>query len=57
MGKPLAITQRQAETLLKAAEGQQGIVEIKTEIGIVRLIPKSLARDAVQADDEVKGHF
>ena len=43
MSRPLAITYRQAKTLIKAATEGNAIVEIETEIGIVRLIPASLA--------------
>lgn len=57
MGRPLAITKRQASTLLKAAEEQHAIVEIKTEIGLVRLIPKSVVKDQEREQDEVQGHF
>lgn len=57
MGRPLAITKRQASTLLKAAEEHQGIVEVQTAIGIVRLIPRSVVKDSAPEQDEVKGHF
>lgn len=57
MGRPLAITKRQAASLLKAAEEQQGIVEVQTAIGIIRLIPKSIVNDMDRGDDDVKGHF
>lgn len=49
MTRTLAITKRQAKTLLKAANEEGGIVEVETEIGIVRLIPAVLA---TKADDK-----
>ena len=57
MSKPLAITKRQAKTLLQAAEEQGGIVEIETSIGTVRLIPKSLTSPKESLDAEPKGYF
>lgn len=57
MSKPLAITKRQAKTLLQAAEEQGGIVEIETSIGTVRLIPNSLTSRKAQLDEEPKGYF
>jgi hypothetical protein len=52
-GRPLAITKRQAKTLLKAANEEGGIVEVKTDIGVVRLIPAVLARQQVANDPQV----
>jgi hypothetical protein len=57
MGRPLAITKRQATTLLKAAEEQHAIVEIKTAIGVVRLIPQSVVKETEREQDEFDGHF
>lgn len=57
MGRPLAITKRQAASLLKAAEEQHGIVEVQTAIGTIRLIPKSVVSETDRSEDEVKGHF
>lgn len=57
MSRPLAVTKRQAKTLLQAAEEQGGIVEIETSIGIVRLIPNSLTHRKEQLDEEPKGYF
>jgi hypothetical protein len=58
MSRPLAITNRQAKTLIKAATEGNAIVEIETEIGIgiVRLIPAALVAKE-KLDDEPKGHF
>lgn len=44
MSKPLPITQRQAQSLLRAAEAEKGIVEVKVGDTVVRLIPASLAQ-------------
>ncbi|WDR03665.1 hypothetical protein PSQ19_06230 [Devosia algicola] len=57
MSKPLAITKRQAKTLLQAAQEQGGIVEVETSIGIIRLIPKDKSSDDESVDKEPKGYF
>jgi hypothetical protein len=59
MTRGLAITKRQAKTLLKAANEEGGIVEIVTSIGTVRLIPATLVKDngGDSVDNEIKGHF
>jgi hypothetical protein len=57
MTRALSITKRQAKTLLKAAEEEHAIVEVETKIGIVRLIPASLARKDEMLDEEPKGYF
>ena len=44
MSKPLPITQRQAQSHLRAAEAEKGIVEVKVGDTVVRLIPASLAQ-------------
>lgn len=55
MSRPLAITKRQAKTLLKAANEEGGIVEVKTDIGVIRLIPAVLARNEPKVDPEPEG--
>ena len=45
MGRALAISQRQAQTLLRAAEAERGIVEVKVGETVFRLIPQSLAQE------------
>lgn len=57
MGRPLAITKRQADSLLKAAEEHHAIVEVQTAIGLVRLIPNSVVKETEKDKDEVQGHF
>ena len=58
MGRPLAITKRQAASLLKAAEEHHAIVEVQTAIGTIRLIPNSVVKDTEKDKDvEVQGHF
>lgn len=44
----LAISQRQAQTLLRAAERENAIVEVETGSSIYRLIPKCLVKDSQQ---------
>ena len=57
MTRQLAITKRQAKTLLKAANEEGGIIEVKTEIGVVRLIPAVLAQLDKPVDEEPKGYL
>lgn len=51
MSKPLPITQRQAQSLLRAAEAEKGIVEVKVGETVVRLIPASLAQGRQRVDE------
>jgi DNA-binding transcriptional regulator LsrR (DeoR family) len=51
MSRALAISQRQARTLLRAAEAEHGIVEVKVGDVVFRLIPESLAQDPKPVDD------
>jgi histidinol phosphatase-like PHP family hydrolase len=53
----LSITKRQAKTLLQAANEEGGIIEIKTDIGVIRLIPAVLNRHEKLVDDKPKGYF
>lgn len=55
MPRPLALTKRQAKTLLKAAEEAGGVIEVKTEIGVIRLIPANLAQAEPTVDREPEG--
>lgn len=57
MTRQLAITKRQAKTLLKAANEEGGIIEVKTDIGVVRLIPAVLAQMDKPVDEEPKGYL
>ncbi|MBJ6986896.1 hypothetical protein [Devosia sp. MC521] len=57
MGKPLAITEKQATTLLRAAEKQNAVIEVQTPMGLVRLIPSSVVRESEKRQDDVVGHF
>jgi hypothetical protein len=52
VSKPLAITERQARTLLRAADKERGIVEVKIGDTVVRLIPEALAQDDRRVDDD-----
>jgi hypothetical protein len=53
MSRALALSQRQAQTLLRAAEAEHGIVEVKIGSTVFRLIPASLARAPKPVDDDV----
>lgn len=59
MTRSLSITKRQAKTLLQAANEEGGIVEVVTEIGVVRLIPAALAPkpEPAPVDKEPKGYL
>jgi hypothetical protein len=48
----LAITQRQARTLLRAAEAERGIVEVKIGETVIRLIPECHAQPEQPVDKE-----
>lgn len=45
MSRALPITQRQAQVLLRAAEHEKGIIEVKVGATVFRLIPASLAQE------------
>lgn len=44
MSRALPLTQRQAQVLLRAAEAEKGIVEVKVGDIVIRLIPETLAQ-------------
>lgn len=52
MTRALALSQRQARTLLRAAEAERGIIEVKIGDTVIRLIPESLAQPAKPIDDD-----
>jgi DNA-binding transcriptional regulator LsrR (DeoR family) len=52
VSKPLAITERQARTLLRAADKERGIVEVKIGDTVVRLIPEILAQPDRRIDED-----
>jgi len=57
MTRALPLTQRQAQTLLRAAEAEKGIVEVKIGATVIRLIPASLAqaeRRAAEQDEDFR---
>jgi hypothetical protein len=45
MARALPITQRQAQTLLRAAEAEKAIIEVKIGDKVIRLIPATLAQE------------
>ena len=51
MSRALPITQRQAQTLLRAAEAEKGIVEVKIDGVFLRLIPACHAQEKAKLDD------
>jgi hypothetical protein len=52
MTRALPLTQREARTLLRAAEAEGGVVEVKIGDKVIRLVPKSLARSEAPGDAE-----
>ncbi|AZO48091.1 MAG: hypothetical protein EOQ44_25080 [Mesorhizobium sp.] len=52
MTRSLAISQRQVQSLIRAAEAEKAIVEVKVGNAIYRLIPKSRADESKDALDE-----
>jgi hypothetical protein len=52
MSRALPLTQRQAQTLLRAAEAEKGIIEVKVGDKVFRIIPASLAQKERPIDDE-----
>jgi hypothetical protein len=53
MTRALALSQRQARTLLRAAEAERGIVEVKIGDTVFRLIPAVLAQAPKPIDADV----
>ncbi|WP_164743073.1 hypothetical protein [Mesorhizobium sp. Z1-4] len=51
MTRALPLTQREAQTLLKAAEAEGGVIEIKVGEKVIRLIPATLAQKERAIDD------
>lgn len=51
--RALPLTQRQAQTLLRAAEAEGGIVEVKIGTTVIRLIPASLVPKKVDEDEDI----
>lgn len=50
MSRALAISKRQAQTLLRAAEAERGIVEVKIGDTVFRLIPECHAQENREID-------
>jgi hypothetical protein len=50
--RSLAISKRQAQTLLRAAEAEKAIVEVKVGDTTFRLIPASLAQRKAEVDED-----
>jgi hypothetical protein len=52
MTRALPLTQREAQTLLKAAEAEGGVIEVKVGEKVFRLIPATLAQKDRAIDRE-----
>lgn len=57
MTRALAISKRQAQTLLKAAEAERGIVEVKIGDAVFRLIPECHAQKERPIDEDMEIRF
>lgn len=57
MTRALALTERQARALYRAADKEGGIAEVKIGNTVVRLIPASLAQDNAKVDGKEKGYL
>lgn len=56
MTKALSVSERQARTLLRAADKEGGVIEVKVGDTVFRLIPASLAQDrrAIEPPEEIE---
>lgn len=52
MSRALALTERQARTLLRAADKERGIVEVRIGKALVRLIPESMMPEDHRIDEQ-----
>lgn len=52
MSRALALTERQARTLLRAADKERGIVEVRIGKALVRLIPGSMVPEDHRIDEQ-----
>ena len=57
MSRALAVTQRQAQALLRAAEAERGIVEVKLGEAVFRLIPECKTQASMPIDPEKDGYL
>jgi hypothetical protein len=57
MTRALPLTQRQAQALLRAAEAERGVIEVKIGEAVVRLIPANLAQEHEAVDRKGKGYL
>jgi hypothetical protein len=55
--RALPLTQRQAQALLRAAEAERGVIEVKIGEAVVRLIPAHLAQEHEPVDRKGKGYL
>jgi hypothetical protein len=57
MTRALPLTQRQAQALLRAAEAERGVIEVKIGDAVVRLIPANHPQDHAEVDRKGKGYL
>ncbi|MCO5159680.1 MAG: hypothetical protein M9939_00970 [Mesorhizobium sp.] len=57
MTRALAITEKQARTLIRAAEKERAVIEVKVGDTVIRLIPAVHAQANAKVDEPRKGHL
>lgn len=57
MTRPLAITEKQARTLIRAAEKEKAVIEVKVGDTVIRLIPAVHTQANAKVDAAPKGHL
>lgn len=57
MTRALALTEKQARTLIRAADKERAVVEVKVGDVVFRLIPEVHAQNIVRVDEPKKGHL
>lgn len=57
MTRALALTEKQARTLIRAAEKEKAVIEVKVGDTVIRLIPAVHAQEQRKVDDPRKGRL
>lgn len=57
MSRALPITQRQAQALLRAAEAEGAVVEVKIGEAVIRLLPANHQQEKEPVDAPKKGYL
>lgn len=57
MTRALALTEKQARTLIRAAGKERAVIEVKVGDTVFRLIPADLAQELKPVDEKPKGYL